>query len=59
MDLLMVRVDPYTISLVGRWQSDKILLYLQTNAKGFTEGLSAKMFEHGAYALITPTHVGN
>ena len=59
MDLLMELVDPDTIRLVGRWQSDKILLYLQTTAKSFTEGLSAKMFEHGAYALITPTHVGN
>ena len=55
----MVRVDPYTISLVGRWQSDTILRYLHTTEKSFTEGLSAKMFEHGAYALIPPTHAGN
>ena len=59
MALLMARVDPYTIRLVGRWRSDTILRYLDTTAMSFTEGLSAKMFEHGAYTLILPTHAGN
>ena len=57
--LLMARVDPYTIHLVGRWRSDTILRYLHTRAKSFNEGLSAKMFEHSAYTLIPPTHDGN
>ena len=59
MDLLMARVDPDTILLVGRWRSNTMLRYLQTTAKIFTEGLSAKMFEHGAYALIPPDHACN
>ena len=59
MALIMVRVDPYTIHLVGRWRSDTIIHYLHTTAKSFTKGLSAKMFEHGAYALIPPTHADN
>ena len=59
MDLLMARVDPDTILLVGRWQSDTMLHYLHTTAKSFTKVLSSKMFEHGAYALIPPAHTGN
>ena len=59
MALLMARVDPDTNLLVGRWLSDTILHYLHTTAKSFTEGLLVKMFEHGAYTLIPPTHDGN
>ena len=59
MALLMARVDPYTIRLVGRWLRNKILRYLHTTGKSFTEGLLVEMFEHGAYALIPPTHAGN
>ena len=36
-----------------------MLSYLHTTAKNFTEGLSAKMFEHVAYALIPPAHASN
>ena len=59
MALIIVQVYPYTIRLVGRWRSDKILHYLHKTAKSFTEGLSDKMFEHGAYAIISPAHAGN
>ena len=59
MDIIMAQVDPDTIRLVGRWQSDTILRYLHKRAKIFTEGLSSNMFEHGAYALIPPVHAGN
>ena len=55
----MARVEPYTIRLVGMCSSDTILRYLHMTAKSFTKGLSAKMFEDGAYALIPPTHTGN
>ena len=55
----MVRVDPYTIRLVGRWRSDTIIHYLHKTAKIFAKGLSANMFGHGAYVLITPTHDDN
>ena len=59
MALLIVWVEPDTIRLEGRWRSNTILRYLHTTANSFTQGLSAKMFEHGAYTLILPTHVGN
>ena len=56
MDLLMERVKTYTIYLVGRWHSDIILRYLHTTAQTFTEGLAARMVQHGDYAIIPPTH---
>ena len=56
MYLLMARGNPDTIRLVGRWQSNTMLRYLHTIADIFTEGLSEKMFKHGAYALIPPAH---
>ena len=59
MALHMAQVDPYTIRLVGRYRSDTIIHYLHMTAKSFTEVLSANMFEHGAYALIPPTHTSN
>ena len=59
MYLLMARVDPDTIRVVGRWRSDMILRYLHTTENSVTEGLLTNMFKHGAYALITPTHAGN
>ena len=59
MALLMARVDSDTIRLVGRWRGNTMLCYLHTTEKSFTEGLSANMFEHGTYAIITPEHVEN
>ena len=59
MALLMARVDPDTIRMLRRWRSDTILCYLHTRANSFTKGLTANMFEHGAYALILPDHAGN
>ena len=55
----MAWVDPDTIRLVGRWQSDTMLCYLHTATKSFTKGLSDKMFKHGAYTLILPDHASN
>ena len=57
--ILMARVEPDTIRLVGRWRSDTILYYIHTTAKSFTRGLSANMLKHGACALILPAHSGN
>ena len=39
--------------------SNTMLRYLHTTENIFTEGLSAKTFEHGTYALIPPVHAGN
>ena len=54
MALLMAHVDTYTIRLVGRWRSDAMLRYVHTTAQTFTEGLAARMVQHGDYALIPP-----
>ena len=59
MALLMERVDPYTTCLVKRWWSNTMLCYFHDTEKSFTEGLSAKMFEHGTYTLILPEHTRN
>ena len=57
MALIMARVDPDTIRLVGRWRSNTMLRYLPANS--FTEVLSAKMLEHDAYVIIPPAHDSN
>ena len=58
MVLLLERADTYTICLVRRWRSNKMLRYLQIMDKSFTEGLVVKMFQHGTYAFIPPDHDG-
>ena len=59
MDILMARVDPDTIRLVRKWQSNTMLCYFHRTENSFTKGLTANMFKHGAYALIPPAHAGN
>ena len=59
MNLLMVRLDPDTIRVVGKWQSNIILCYLHTTANSFTKGLLAKIFKHSTYTLIPPMHAVN
>ena len=54
MALLMAKVNPDTIRLVGRWQSNIILCCLHTTAESFTEGLAIRIFQHVNYALIPP-----
>ena len=44
MALIMARVDLDTICLVGRLLRSTMLLYLQTTAKSFAEGLAVEMF---------------
>ena len=58
MALLMARVNTYTIRLVGRWCSDSMIRYLHTTAQTFTEGIAARMVQHGDYALIPTAHGG-
>ena len=59
MALLMAKVDPATIHLVGRQRNDTMLRYLHTISKSFTEVLDARMFHNSTYALIPNMHVGN
>ena len=56
ISLLMTRVNTDTISCVGRWRSAAMLCYLHTTAETFTEGIAARMVQHGDYALIPPSH---
>ena len=56
MALLLAWVDTETIRLVGRWQSNTILRYLNMTAKSFTQVLAARMMKYGTYALIPPAH---
>ena len=59
ISLLMARVDPNTIRLLGRWWSDVMIRYLHTMANSFSKDLAIKMFQHGTYTLIPPAHDGN
>ena len=54
MSLLMERDNTDTIRLVGRWRSDIMMRYLHLAAQTFTEGLAARMVQHGDYALTHP-----
>ena len=56
MELLMVRVEPYTIHLMWRWRRNTMMYYLYTTAKSFTDGLAIRMFQYGDYTLILPAH---
>ena len=59
MALLMVRVYPNTINLVGRWQSYMIMCYLHITSKSFIEGLAVNIFQFGTYTLIPTVRAGN
>ena len=56
MALLMARVEPYTIRLMGRWHRNTKMSYFHTTAKSFTDGLAIRMFQYGDYTLILPVH---
>ena len=51
-DFLMERADPDTTLLVVWWWSNKILHYIHTTEKGFTNNLEMWMFQHSDYAII-------
>ena len=56
MALLMERVDPDMIQIIGRWLSDTMLRYLHTASKSFTDCLTVRMFQYGGYTLIPQAH---
>ena len=58
MDILLEKVYPETIRLMGRWKINKMIYYLHTTTKSFKEGLSVCMLQHGDYVLIPPAHAG-
>ena len=54
--LLMARVNPDTIRIIGRWRSDTMLHYLHTTSNSVTYGLAVRMFQYSDYALILIAH---
>ena len=53
--LLLARVDPDIIRLIGRWRSDEMLRYLHVQAQPLMKTYAQQMLHAGTYALI-PNH---
>ena len=50
--LLLARVDPEVIRLIGRWRSDEMLRYLHVQAYPLMRDYSQRMLYAGSYTLI-------
>ncbi|KAL7517187.1 hypothetical protein ACHAWF_000111, partial [Thalassiosira exigua] len=50
--LLIGKVNPDVIRLVGRWRFDEMLRYLHVQAAPFTSGYARHMLHAGDYSLI-------
>ena len=55
MALLLARVDPDIIRLIGQWRSDEMLHYLHVQAQPLMKTYAQQMLNAGTYALI-PNH---
>jgi hypothetical protein len=54
--LLLARVDPDVIRLIGRWRSEEMLRYLHVQAYPLMRDYSQHMLSAGTYTLI-PNHL--
>ena len=54
--LLLAKVDPDVIRLIGRWRSDEMLRYLHVQAYPLMKDYSRQMLSAGMYSLI-PNHL--
>ncbi|KAL3817629.1 hypothetical protein ACHAXA_011717 [Cyclostephanos tholiformis] len=54
--LLLARVDPDVICLIGRWRSDEMLRYLHVQAYPLMRDYAQRMLSAGTYTLI-PNHL--
>jgi len=54
--LLLTKVDPDVIRLIGRWRSDEMLRYLHVQAYPLMQDYSRQMLASGMYTLI-PNHL--
>ena len=54
--LLLARVDPDVIRLIGRWRSDEMLRYLHVQAYPLMRDYAQRMLYAGSYTLI-PNHL--
>ena len=57
MAILCSGVKNDIISLIGRWRSDKMLLYLHVQAEPIMRNLSKLMISHGNYNLLPHNEV--
>ena len=59
MDLLVSKVDPNIIQILGRWRSDEMLRYLHLTAEPFMKKFAKKIL-HANYTLapfqLVPCH---
>jgi hypothetical protein len=52
MTLICAQVDENIIRLLGRWQSDAMLHYLNIQARPVMRNFAAQMLQHGMYDLV-------
>jgi hypothetical protein len=52
MSLLLARVDPDLIRLIGRWRSDEMLRYLHLQAQPVMQNFARRMLQGGVYTLL-------
>ena len=50
MMMYLVKEPVYTIMLVGRWNSDAFLAYIEKQVKEFTRGVSTRMLQNAAFS---------
>ena len=49
MMMYLAKEQIYTIMLVGRWNSDAFLSYIEKQVREFTKGVSARMLQHDTF----------
>ena len=52
MLMYLAKEPVYTIMLVGRWNSDAFLAYIEKQIKEFTKGVSSRMLSHETFVNI-------
>ena len=57
MALLCSVIDTDIIRLIGRWRSDKMLLYLHLQAEPLMQGFSKQMVTHDNYSMLPDQRV--
>ena len=55
-DLLLAKVDPDVIRLIGRWRSDEMLQYLHVQAYPLMRDYARQMLSARMYTII-PNHL--
>ena len=58
MSLLISKVEPENICLVGRLRSDTMIRYIHIVDTSFTTEMAIKIFQNSNYTTIPPDHSG-